>query len=101
MDDRKIKQTAILLKALRLALSDVEEHRLYKSGKLDGLFTGRVGLPGIAAARSGAARRLPRAGPHGIQRQIQHRMGAPDAKGGRIHLPERFGPRPSWTNCIP
>jgi hypothetical protein len=49
MDDPQIKQTAILLKALRLALSDVEEHRLYKSGKLDGLFTSRVGPSGLAA----------------------------------------------------
>jgi len=50
MDDRKSKQAAILLSALRLALADVEEHRLYKSGKLDGLFPSRVGASGDAAA---------------------------------------------------
>ena len=51
MDDRYAdKQTPILLKALRLALADVEEHRLYKSGKLDGLFPGRSGLVAATAA---------------------------------------------------
>jgi hypothetical protein len=49
MDDRHTKQSAILLKALRLALADTKEHRLYKSGKLDGLFPSRLGPSGDAA----------------------------------------------------
>ena len=49
MDDRK---TNILLEALRLALTGSGEHRLYKSGKLDGLFPNRHGLGGDSAAES-------------------------------------------------
>src|SRR5207302_1766244 len=44
--------TSTLLDALRLALSEPGEHRLYRSGKLDGLFPGRGGVGGEAAARA-------------------------------------------------
>lgn len=51
MEDRKPdKQNDILLDALRLALVDGEEHRLYKTGKIDGLFASRSGPAGDAAA---------------------------------------------------
>ncbi len=42
--------TEILVEALRRALAEPVEHRLYKSGKLDGLFAGRTGANGSAAA---------------------------------------------------
>src|SRR5579885_166794 len=42
--------TETLLDALKLALADGGEHRLYRSGKLDGLFPGRTGTHGEAAA---------------------------------------------------
>src|SRR5579885_435987 len=42
--------TETLLDALKLALADGGEHRLYRSGKLDGLFPGRTGTNGEAAA---------------------------------------------------
>jgi hypothetical protein len=41
-----------LLEALRKALADPSEHRLYKSGKLAGLFAGKGGTAGIAAAQA-------------------------------------------------
>ncbi len=43
------KRDALLLDGLRAALS-ADEHRLYRSGKSDGLFAGKSGLPGDAAA---------------------------------------------------
>jgi hypothetical protein len=43
------KRDALLLDGLRAALSG-DEHRLYRSGRLDGLFAGKTGLPGEAAA---------------------------------------------------
>ena len=49
MDDRT---TDIILEALRLALTGSGEHRLYKSGKLDGLFTSRHGSAGEAATEA-------------------------------------------------
>jgi hypothetical protein len=53
MDDRKNdKKTAILLEALRGALADGDEHRLYKSGKLAGLFPSKNGPSGDAAAEA-------------------------------------------------
>jgi hypothetical protein len=42
--------TEILVDALRRALAEPGEHRLYKSGKLDGLFAGRAGVNGDGAA---------------------------------------------------
>lgn len=51
MDDRKNdKRDAILLDGLRQALADSSEHRLYKSGKLDGLFPAKTGIAGDAAS---------------------------------------------------
>ncbi len=51
MDDRKSdKLNAILLEGLRQALAAPSEHRLFKSGKLDGLFPSRMGAAGDAAA---------------------------------------------------
>jgi len=46
------KVTNILIDALKQALSEPAEQRLYKSGKLDGLFAGRTGANGEAAARA-------------------------------------------------
>ena len=43
------KRDAALLEGLRAALNG-DEHRLYRSGKADGLFAGKTGLPGEAAA---------------------------------------------------
>ncbi len=44
--------TEALLAALKQALAAGAEQRLVKSGKLDGLFPGRVGAAGAAAARA-------------------------------------------------
>jgi hypothetical protein len=44
--------TDILLEALRRALAEPVEHRIYKSGKLDGLFPGRAGVNGDAVAKA-------------------------------------------------
>src|SRR5205085_7944438 len=45
--------TEVLTAALKQALADhPAEHRLYKSGKLEGLFPGRSGAGGEAAARA-------------------------------------------------
>jgi hypothetical protein len=44
--------TDILVEALKQALSSPGEQRLYRSGKLDGLFPGRTGVNGEAAARA-------------------------------------------------
>src|SRR6266508_3228390 len=53
MDDHKNeKRDAILLDGLRLALADPNEHRLFKSGKLDGLFPGKTGVSGDAASEA-------------------------------------------------
>src|SRR2546421_715129 len=46
------KEIEALVDALKLALAEPGEQRLYKSGKLDGLFAGRVGVNGEAAARA-------------------------------------------------
>src|SRR5579872_663098 len=46
------KVTETLLEALKRGLARPGEHRLYKSGKLDGLFPGRAGAGGEAAARA-------------------------------------------------
>jgi hypothetical protein len=43
------KRDMLLLDGLRAALSG-DEHRLYRSGKSDGLFAGKTGVPGEAAA---------------------------------------------------
>src|SRR5262245_42186787 len=48
----KDRVTESLLAALRLALCTPGEQRLHKSGKLDGLFPGRTGTNGEAAARA-------------------------------------------------
>lgn len=45
------RETSLLLDALRKAADSASEHRLHKSGKLDGLFPGRTGVSGDAAAR--------------------------------------------------
>ena len=42
--------TELIATAVRRALAEPVEHRLYKSGKLDGLFPGRGGVNGDAAA---------------------------------------------------
>src|SRR5438445_6149121 len=44
--------TEVLLDALKLALAEPGEQRLFKSGKLGGLFSGRAGANGEAAARA-------------------------------------------------
>jgi hypothetical protein len=49
MSDRT---TEILVEALRQAVTDGGEHRLYRSGKLAGLFASRVGASAEAAARA-------------------------------------------------
>jgi hypothetical protein len=46
------KVTETLLEALKRGLAQPGEHRLYKSGKLDGLFPGRTGAGAEAAARA-------------------------------------------------
>ncbi len=46
------KVTEVLLEALKRGLSRPGEHRLYKSGKLEGLFPGRAGAGAEAAARA-------------------------------------------------
>jgi hypothetical protein len=46
------KVTETLLEALKRGLARPGEHRLYKSGKLDGLFPGRTGVGAEAAARA-------------------------------------------------
>jgi hypothetical protein len=46
------KVTEALVEALRAALSEPGERRLYRSGKLPGLFAGRTGAAGQAAARA-------------------------------------------------
>ena len=42
----------VMIEALQQALAASAELRLYKSGKLDGLFPGRAGVNGEAAARA-------------------------------------------------
>jgi len=46
------KVTEALLEALKRGLAQPGEHRLYRSGKLDGLFPGRTGAAAEAAARA-------------------------------------------------
>jgi hypothetical protein len=46
------KVTATLVEALEQARAGAVEQRLYKSGKLEGLFPGRTGVGGEAAARA-------------------------------------------------
>ncbi len=46
------KVTDALVGALKRALAEGTEHRLYRSGKLDGLFAGRGGAAGEAAAHA-------------------------------------------------
>src|SRR5438552_16959713 len=46
------KVTEILLDALKLALAEPGEQRLFKSGKFAGLFAGRVGVNAEAAAQA-------------------------------------------------
>ncbi len=46
------RTTEILLDALKQALAEPAEQRLYRSGKLAGLFPGRTGAGGEAAARA-------------------------------------------------
>jgi hypothetical protein len=46
------KVTQILIDALRQAAAQAGEHRLYKSGKLSGLFPGRAGANAQAAAQA-------------------------------------------------
>ena len=46
------RSTEALVQALRQALAAPGEQRLYRSGKLDGLFPGRTGANGEAAARA-------------------------------------------------
>lgn len=42
--DRMFKMETILLDALKVALANPQEHRLFRSGKLDGLFPSKMGL---------------------------------------------------------
>jgi hypothetical protein len=44
--------TEALVAALRQALAGSDEHRLYRAGKLDGLFVSRAGIAGQAAAQA-------------------------------------------------
>jgi FtsZ-binding cell division protein ZapB len=46
------RSTQILVEALQEALAHGDERRLYKSGKLEGLFPGRTGPAGAAAAQA-------------------------------------------------
>ena len=46
------KLTELVIDALKQCLADPAEQRLFKSGKLDGLFTSRTGINGDAAARA-------------------------------------------------
>jgi hypothetical protein len=46
------KVTEALVQALKQALAEAGEQRLFKSGKLDGLFSSRNGVPAEAAARA-------------------------------------------------
>src|SRR6516164_11407505 len=46
------KLTEVLIDALKQGLLRPGEHRLYKSGKLDGLFPARTGVSAEAAARA-------------------------------------------------
>lgn len=46
------KATEALIEALKIAVADPGEHRLYKSGKLDGLFANRTGANAEAAGRA-------------------------------------------------
>ena len=46
------RSTQILVEALQQALAHGEDQRLYKSGKLEGLFPGRTGPAGDAAAQA-------------------------------------------------
>src|SRR5260370_34237659 len=46
------KATEALIDALKQCLADPAEQRLFKSGKLDGLFAGRTGANGEAASRA-------------------------------------------------
>ena len=46
------KLTQALVEALKQALSDSAEHRLFRSGKLAGLFAGRAGVNAEAAAQA-------------------------------------------------
>lgn len=48
----KDRVTEVLLEALRQGMAVPGEHRLYRAGKLDGLFPGRSGAGGEAAARA-------------------------------------------------
>ena len=50
MDGLKVEQS--LIEALRQALADPGEQRLYRSGKLTGLFPSRAGTHGTAAAQA-------------------------------------------------
>jgi hypothetical protein len=52
----------ILLDALKLALAEPGEQRLFRSGKLAGLFAGRTGVNAEAATREAALRRAEAAG---------------------------------------
>ncbi len=53
MDDQKNEKVIdILLPALRAAFADTGDHRLYKSGKLSGLFRRKGGTSGDAAAEA-------------------------------------------------
>ena len=46
------KVSTILIDALKQAWAEPAEQRLYKSGKLDGLFSSRMGVNGEAASRA-------------------------------------------------
>lgn len=46
------KATEVLIEALKQALADAGEQRLYRSGKLDGLFASRAGANAEAATRA-------------------------------------------------
>ena len=49
------RRREILLDALKMALADGQEHRLFRSGRLDGLFPSKLGDSGEAARQSLAA----------------------------------------------
>lgn len=43
-EDKRFKLEGVLLDALKAALADPREHRLFRAGKLDGLFPSKLGL---------------------------------------------------------
>ena len=78
-------RTELLLGALKAAIASRGEHRLFRSGKLAGLFPSRAGSSSEAAL-AGHSRGIVGDGPHRDARQDRHRVGAGDAEScGFVH----------------